>query len=115
MQLNNFCYGSLVLHRDGTIAYCSEELGGGRCAGFQLPHFAAPLTCRVSNTSSRCKVCDTRKAWRLYRDPEFGISESSLIESNRLDDYVTGPLDSLRPFPKPEVPSLPINATGADY
>src|SRR5271163_974554 len=34
------CDGCLVLHRDGEIAYCSEELDGKTCAGYDMPHLA---------------------------------------------------------------------------
>ena len=52
------CNGCLVLHRDGEIAYCSEELDGNDCAGYELPHLAGVMACRVTPRGSRCQHCD---------------------------------------------------------
>jgi hypothetical protein len=41
------CRGSLVIHRDGSVAYCSEEHTGGRCAGDDRPHDGGVFACRL--------------------------------------------------------------------
>ncbi len=32
------CLGQLVVHRDGTVAYCTEETAGRPCPGEDHPH-----------------------------------------------------------------------------
>ena len=65
------CNGCLVVHRDGTIAYCSEELDARPCAGHEAPHSAGVLACRVSPHWSRCLYCDTVLQHRLSGAPAF--------------------------------------------
>ena len=65
------CDGCLVLHRDGEIAYCTEELDGGSCAGYQVPHLAGVMACRVTPRGLRCRHCDEVMARRLLAAPEF--------------------------------------------
>lgn len=65
------CNGCLVLHRDGEIAYCSEELDGGTCVGYHVPHLAGVMACRVTPRGSRCRHCDEVMGRRLVRAPEF--------------------------------------------
>ena len=52
------CDGCLVLHRDGEIAYCSEELDGKTCAGYDMPHLAGVMACRITPRGTRCRHCD---------------------------------------------------------
>jgi hypothetical protein len=65
------CNGCLVLHRDGEIAYCSEELDGNDCAGYELPHLAGVMACRVTPRGSRCQHCDQAMQFRLIMAPDF--------------------------------------------
>jgi hypothetical protein len=75
------CNGCLVCHRDGDIAYCSEELDGGVCAGHDVHHLGGVLACRVSPRSSRCLHCDTVMRHRLMTAPTF-VPEGLLEYSN---------------------------------
>jgi hypothetical protein len=50
------CPGQLVVHRDGTVAYCSEENAGRRCAGEDHPHRGGFFACRVVDGDS-CAYC----------------------------------------------------------
>jgi hypothetical protein len=65
------CNGCLVVHRDGNIAYCSEELDGGLCAGQDLHHLGGVLACRVSPRWARCLHCDRVMQHRLSTAPVF--------------------------------------------
>ena len=65
------CNGCLVVHRDGDIAYCSEEIDGGLCAGNDFCHLGGVLACRVSPRSSRCLHCDLVMQRRLRTAPHF--------------------------------------------
>jgi hypothetical protein len=65
------CDGCLVLHRDGEIAYCSEELDGRSCAGYDLPHLAGLMACRITPRGSRCRHCDDVMRLRLMMAPDF--------------------------------------------
>lgn len=65
------CNGCLVLHRDGEIAYCSEEIDGGSCSGYHVPHLAGVMACRVTPRGTRCRHCDEVMARRLMAAPEF--------------------------------------------
>ncbi|HXQ62695.1 MAG TPA: hypothetical protein VN796_10195 [Acidimicrobiales bacterium] len=46
------CLGQLIVHRDGTVAYCTEETAGRTCPGEDHPHrggfFAHRLVTRHS-------------------------------------------------------------------
>jgi len=53
------CNGCIVLHRDGAIADCSEELDGRPRAGYDAPHLAGVLACRISARWFGCRHCDT--------------------------------------------------------
>ncbi len=75
------CNGCLVLHRDGEIAYCSEELDGNECAGYELPHLAGVMACRVTPRGSRCRHCDQAMRLRLVMAPDF-IPDGLLPASN---------------------------------
>jgi len=65
------CNGCLVLHRDGEIAYCSEELDGKPCLGYDAPHLAGVMACRVTPRGTRCRHCDEVMRRRLLLAPEF--------------------------------------------
>jgi hypothetical protein len=65
------CDGCLVLHRDGEIAYCSEELDGKTCAGYDMPHLAGVMACRITPRGTRCKHCDEIMRIRLMTAPDF--------------------------------------------
>jgi len=65
------CDGCLVVHRDGTTAYCSEELDDRPCQGYDTPHLAGLLACRLSPRWSRCPHCDSVMRRRLSLAPTF--------------------------------------------
>ncbi len=65
------CDGCLVLHRDGEIAYCSEELDGKTCAGYDMPHLAGVMACRITPRGTRCAHCDEVMRIRLMVAPDF--------------------------------------------
>ncbi len=65
------CNGCLVLHRDGEIAYCSEELDGNNCTGYGEPHLAGVMACRVTPRGKRCRHCDDAMRRRLAMAPLF--------------------------------------------
>jgi hypothetical protein len=50
------CPGQLVVHRDGTVAYCTENIAGRRCAGEDHPHRGGFLACRVVD-GDNCAYC----------------------------------------------------------
>jgi hypothetical protein len=41
------CAGRLVVHCDGTVAYCTEENAGRRCTGEDRPHRGGFFACRL--------------------------------------------------------------------
>ena len=50
------CAGQLVVHRDGSMAYCSEERAGRSCAGEDHPHRGGFVACRLVDESD-CEYC----------------------------------------------------------
>ncbi|HVA04590.1 MAG TPA: hypothetical protein VMU64_12705 [Acidimicrobiales bacterium] len=50
------CPGQLVVHRDGTVAYCTEETAGRRCTGEDHPHRGGFFACRVVD-GDNCSYC----------------------------------------------------------
>ncbi len=52
------CPGQLVVHRDGTVAYCTEATAGRRCAGEDHPHRGGFFACRVVD-GDNCSYCAT--------------------------------------------------------
>lgn len=50
------CTGTLVLHDDGVVAACSEELDGRPCAGAHCPH-AGIVSCRDLLGLGGCDRC----------------------------------------------------------
>ena len=71
MVMAAMCNGCLVLHRDGEIAYCSEELDGKNCLGYDAPHLAGVMACRVTPRGTRCRHCDEVMRIRLMVAPDF--------------------------------------------
>jgi len=50
------CAGQLVVHRDGSVAYCTEEQEGRSCAGEDRPHRRGVCACRLVRTDD-CPYC----------------------------------------------------------
>lgn len=50
------CAGQLVVHRDGSVAYCTEERAGRRCPGDDRPHRRGIFACRL--TLDHCPYCE---------------------------------------------------------
>lgn len=75
------CDGCLVLHRDGEIAYCSEELDGRPCAGYGEPHLAGVMSCRVSPRRVVCRRCQHAMQFRLIVAPEY-VPELTPVDVN---------------------------------
>ncbi len=50
------CPGQLVVHRDGTVAYCTEVSAGRRCAGEDHPHRGGFFACRMVDGAT-CPCC----------------------------------------------------------
>jgi hypothetical protein len=65
------CNGCLVLHNDGEVAYCSEELDGHSCTGYGKPHLAGVMACRITPRGKRCSHCDKAMRRRLGLAPPF--------------------------------------------
>ena len=51
------CAGQLVVHRDGTVAYCTEVNAGRPCAGEDHPHRGGFFACRVVDGET-CAYCN---------------------------------------------------------
>lgn len=51
------CPGQLVVHRDGSVAYCTEEQAGRTCAGEDRPHRRGVFACRLVNRDA-CQHCN---------------------------------------------------------
>jgi len=51
------CTGLLVVHRDGTVAYCSEVRAGRHCAGEDRPHQGGVFACRLVEGQA-CTHCN---------------------------------------------------------
>jgi hypothetical protein len=50
------CAGQLVVHRDGTVACCTEEQEGRSCAGEDRPHRRGVCACRLVRNDD-CPYC----------------------------------------------------------
>jgi hypothetical protein len=50
------CAGQLVVHGDGTVAYCTEEHAGRRCTGEDRPHRGGFFACRLV-AGDNCPRC----------------------------------------------------------
>lgn len=70
-EVTTMCDGCLVLHRDGEVAFCSEELDGRRCAGYDQPHLGGLMSCRVAPRAVRCRRCEHAMQFRLMIAPDF--------------------------------------------
>jgi hypothetical protein len=55
------CPGQLVVHRDGTVAYCTEDTGGHACLGEDRTHRGGFLACRVVDDEA-CAYCSLMPA-----------------------------------------------------
>lgn len=67
------CSGCLVLHRDATVAFCTEELDGGHCPGYERPHLAGTMSCRVKPALVRCQHCEQSLQLRLLFSVPFPV------------------------------------------
>lgn len=59
------CCGCLVLHRDGSVAFCTEELDGRSCTGYQGRHLGGTMPCRIAPRLVRCQHCQRTLQLRL--------------------------------------------------
>ena len=51
------CGGLLVVHRDGTVAYCTEDRAGRQCSGEDRPHHGGVFACRLVEGEA-CAHCN---------------------------------------------------------
>ena len=54
------CPGRLVVHSEGTVAFCSEEPEGRTCVGYAEAHASDPDPCWAKMAGAVCGVCDRR-------------------------------------------------------
>lgn len=73
------CNGCLVVHRDGEVAYCSEELDGKSCTGYGEPHLAGLMACRVTR-AQRCSYCDEAMRRRLTEARPF-VAGAAMLDN----------------------------------
>lgn len=59
------CFGCLVVHRDGSVAFCTEELEGRPCAGYGVRHEGGTMACRVVPRLVRCRYCEQALQLRI--------------------------------------------------
>jgi hypothetical protein len=59
------CEGCLVVHRDGLVAFCTEDLDGRRCPGYHLRHLGGSMSCRVVPRIVHCLHCQHALQLRL--------------------------------------------------
>ena len=52
------CPGRLVVHAEGTVAFCTEEPEGRPCVGYDRPHASEPDACWAKVAGAACGVCD---------------------------------------------------------
>jgi hypothetical protein len=52
------CPGRLVVHAEGTVAFCTEEPVGRSCFGYHTPHAAEPDPCWAKVAGAECGLCD---------------------------------------------------------
>jgi hypothetical protein len=50
------CGGQLVVHQDGTVAYCTDAHATGGCTGEDRPHRRGVLTCALAS-DEQCAYC----------------------------------------------------------
>lgn len=65
------CNGCLVVHLDGAVAYCSEELDDGECDGYEVAHLGGVMSCRAIPRRDRCRHCNDVMRFRLAVAPVF--------------------------------------------
>jgi len=51
------CSGTLMIHSDGSVAACTEELEGLPCAGTDTPHSGGLVTCDDMLGAGGCEQC----------------------------------------------------------
>jgi hypothetical protein len=72
------CSGQLVVHRDGTVAYCTEERSGRTCAGEDHPHRGGFFACRVVEGET-CRYCaDAAVTSTPERTEPIGMAPATL-------------------------------------
>jgi hypothetical protein len=54
------CPGRLVVHSEGSVAFCSEEPEGRTCVGYAEAHASDPDPCWAKMAGAVCGVCDRR-------------------------------------------------------
>ena len=52
------CPGRLVVHAQGTVAFCSEVAAGRPCPGYDTPHASEPDPCWTRVAGEACVICD---------------------------------------------------------
>jgi hypothetical protein len=57
-ESQTICPGRLVLHRQGEVAFCTEEIEGRVCLGYDTPHFSPPDNCWLVIAGTPCAICD---------------------------------------------------------
>lgn len=65
------CCGCLVLHRDGSVAFCTEELDGRPCGGYEHRHIGGTMPCRIDPRTVQCMHCRKAMQLRLMFAPPF--------------------------------------------
>lgn len=69
------CCGCLVLHRDGSVAFCTEEIDGRPCEGYGHRHLGGTMPCRVAPRIVQCLHCRQVMQLRLIFAPPFRAEE----------------------------------------
>ncbi len=58
VMANGQCAGTIVRHRDGTVAACTEELEGRCCPGPGLAHAGGVVPCEAVLGRGGCETCE---------------------------------------------------------
>ncbi len=53
------CRGRLIVHRDGSVIACTEQLDGRECPGYDPAWHLGQLTCNRILDGIPCTYCDT--------------------------------------------------------
>lgn len=69
--MGSVCGGCLVLHRDGSVAFCTEELDGRPCAGYGQRHLGGTMPCRVAPRLVSCMHCQQTLQLRILYSAPF--------------------------------------------
>ncbi len=80
------CPGQLVVHGDGTVAYCTEETAGRRCRGEDHPHRGGFFACRVVD-GDNCSYC----AAAAVVDPGSLTTDATSVVPSALAPVTTAP------------------------